>query len=207
MSTAQGRRAPSGSPVSASNSAIWRTPIAAAPPPQAAGDVHQATHVGRDHGARPGGLDRVQLALEHRARNGAHLHGEQAAEAAAGLGVGQRPPIDVLDGIEQGDRLIAHAEPAQAMAARMVGHAFARTGAAGCLAKDVHEELRELVRALRQALRREDRSPGRRRAARARDAPACRRRIPTGTTTGASRLARTSTVDAPSCAHRPGIRR
>ena len=109
-----------------------------------------------------------------------------------------------LDGIEQDNRLIPHAQPPQSVATGMVGHAFARTGATGCLAKDIHQELRELVRSLRKGPPREDRSPGHRRAAPARDAPAYRRRIPRARRRAHRGWREHRPYDAPSCAHRRG---
>ncbi len=61
---------------------------AQSPAMQPAADVQQATHVAGDDGVRAGAFNGVQLALEHRAGNVAHLHGEQPAEAAALLRAG-----------------------------------------------------------------------------------------------------------------------
>ena len=68
----------------------WSDADRAAAAVQAAVHVHAAADVGDRDRVGAGGLDGVELAGEHLARDVGHLDREQAAEAAADLGFGQR---------------------------------------------------------------------------------------------------------------------
>ena len=81
------------------------------------------------------------------------LHCEEAAEPAAGLGIGQQAAPARGRDVEQRQRLVGHPETTQPVTGGVIGDLRVRTGAEIGPAHDVDDERGELVRAARQRRR------------------------------------------------------
>ena len=86
------------------------------------------------------GFDVSELALQHGAGDLAHLHGEQAAEAAARFGLRRAASLDARDILQQHAWLVLDAQAAQAVTARVVGRRVVVAGTAVSPLEHVHEE-------------------------------------------------------------------
>ena len=122
---------------------LARAPAAA--PVQAAVHVHAAAHVGDHDRVGAAGLDGVELAVEHRAGDVGHLDREQAAEAAADVGLGQRHVGGAARRRRAAPRLRVDAEAAQAVAAGVIGERARRRRADVGDAEHSTQKLRQLV--------------------------------------------------------------
>ena len=86
-------------------------PVAAKP----ALDVHQAACITNDERGRLGGLEVLDLALEHLSRKLGVLNGENPAKAAAVLGLRQLAEIRTADHFQQRARLAVDSQAAVQM--------------------------------------------------------------------------------------------
>ncbi len=118
---------------------------------QFAGDVHETAEVAAEQHVGAGRRHGRRLLGDHGVRDVGILDAERAAEAAAGLGVGELLQHEAFDRAEQPARLAAHAAFAQARAGIVIGDGpvEARFGARD--AEHVDEELGQFV-----GLRRKD---------------------------------------------------
>src|SRR5207245_4365844 len=91
------------------------------PAVQAAFEVEQASEVAAHEAVGARRRDRCELPVQHAAGDVGVLDGEEAAEAAAFLRLGEWHRLDAVDGPDQRLRLFADAEASQQMTRRMVG--------------------------------------------------------------------------------------
>ena len=116
-----------------------------AAPLEAAGDVHQAAEVAREHELRAGRLDRRHLVVDHLGRDLGVLDAEGAAEAAADLGVRELGELEALHAREQPAGLAPDPELAQARAGIVVGRAHRQLGRDRAHAQHVDEKADQLM--------------------------------------------------------------
>ena len=164
-------------------------------PVQPAGDVHQAAHVGADDHVGAGGRRWRRAfgrASTPRCRPSSRRTGRRSRSTVCASPSGFTSSPSTASSSASGCAL--DPEPAQAVAARVVGRRWSEAAAARGHAGDVHEELRELVGARRHRRARRAGRGIRARAAPARGGSACRRTSRTARRSAPRRFASRSTV-------------
>ncbi len=106
--------------------------------------LHEATGVDRDHRARAGAHDGVDLGARHGAGDFVELDGERAAESAALFGDVHLAQLEAAHVPEQAARAVLDVELAQRVAAVVIGDDFFAPGAHVVDAGHVEQELRKL---------------------------------------------------------------